>query len=168
MKVEDERNKAFPTQFGMEQGMQGDPDRQYRVLNESAPLLEESIRHYSYDSEARHMLGDVYMQLFRLEKTPSRLDEGIKHLKRACELSPYSPHVFNSLAKAYWMMGNAAGDLDFFQKALEAELRASENFPVSPEYHEKLRQIYKSLGENEKAGEEARKAIELKKHYKLH
>ena len=168
MKVEDERNRAFPTKFAIEEGMQVDRDRQYRVLKESVPLLKESIGHYSYDSEAHHMLGDVHVHLFRLENATRQMDEGISHLKRGGDLSPYSPHIFNSLAVAYWMMGNATGDRELFQKALEAELIASENFPVNPDYHGKLRQIYKALGEHKKAREERRKANELKKHYKLH
>ncbi len=167
LNAKSERNKAFPTEYAREKGIRADPARQHQTLREITPLLKESIRHFPYDSETRHILGDVYLQLFSLEKDSRRLDEGVRQLKRAGELSPYSPYVFSSLAMAYWMMGNATGDRELFQKGLEAQLRASENFPVNPEFHEKLRQMYVSLGDKKKANEENLKKIELKKHYKV-
>ncbi len=101
-----------------------------------------------------------------MEKKPYLLSDAIRHFERAAELNPLSPEVFQSLATAYWIAGNTTEKAELFQLALEAELRASENFPVNPEYHDKLRQIYESLGMDEKAKEERRKFKELKKHYR--
>jgi hypothetical protein len=49
---------------------------------------------------------------------------------------------------------------------LRAEKKASANFPVNPEYHRKLSQIYRALGMKEQARDEALKTKELRKHYK--
>ncbi len=167
MQVESERNKAFPTAFAIQQGFKADPERQRRVLRESIGRLERSVAYFPLSGNARHMLGDTYLRLAQMEKTPYLLSDAIRHLERAGELSPLSPEVFESLATAYWTAGNETKKPELFQKALEAELRASANFPVDPGYHDKLRQIYKSMGMHEEAEQERLKSQELKKHYKL-
>ncbi len=166
MRVEDERNKAFPTQFAMGKGIKPDPARQQNVLRESVKLLRRSIAYFPLSGETHHMLGDTHLRLSKMEKKPYLLSDAIRHFERAAELNPLSPEVFQSLATAYWIAGNTTEKAELFQRALEAELRASENFPVNPEYHDKLRQIYESLGMDEKAKEERRKFNELKKHYR--
>jgi hypothetical protein len=166
MKVEDERNSAFPTAFAMEKGFQVDPARQQQVLRASIPMLKESISYFPLDAEAHHMLGDTYVRLSDIEKGPHLIGDGIRHIERAGDLSPISPEIFQSLATAYWKNGNATANPEMFQKALDAELRASENFPVKPAYHDKLRQIYAALGMDEEAREEKKKFRELRKHYK--
>ena len=167
MKAEDRRTAALPTQFAMKRGISPPtPQEQQRVLRQCVPLLEKSREHFPLDSETHHMLGDTYLRLFQMEKSTHLLDMAIVHMKRSGELNPLSPQVFNSLATAYWIKGNTTANRDMFFKALEAEKRASENFPVNPEFHDRLRQIYESLGMKEEAKEEERKYRELKKHFK--
>jgi len=166
MKVEDERNNVFPTNFARQRGISVDPARQLVVLRESVPRLQESLRYYPLAADTHHILGDTYMKLSIMEKAPHRLDDAIKHFRRACELDPLSPHIYQSLALVYWKAGNARKDRSMYQRALEAEIKASENFPVNPEYHDKLREIYRALGMKDKAKEERRKVRDLRKHYK--
>ena len=166
MRVEDERNRAFPTQFAVERGFKVDPNHQRRVLRENIGMLKRSIAYFPYSGETRHMLGDTYLRLSKMENAPYLLSYAIKQFERAAELSPLSPDIFQSLATAYWVVGRETEKPELFERALEAELRASENFPVNPEYHAKLRQIYLSLGMREKALEEEKLERELRKHWK--
>ncbi len=53
-----------------------------------------------------------------------------------------------------------------FHRALEAEKKASANFPVNPEFHYKVAQIYKALGMEKEAREQEEEGKALGKHYK--
>jgi hypothetical protein len=166
MHVEEERNKAFPTQYAMARGFQSDPQRQRKVLAASVSPLKKSIDYFPLDADSRHMLGDTYVRMAQMENAPYLLGKAKEQLERAAELNPLSPYVYQSLATAYWIDGNKNRNPEMFQKALDAELRASENFPLNPEYHRKLVQIYKSLEMKERAQEHAQLAKELQKHFK--
>jgi O-antigen ligase/cytochrome c-type biogenesis protein CcmH/NrfG len=164
--VESERNTAFPTKFALQKGIRPDPEKQRLVLERSIPLLRKAIAYYPLDADAYHMLGDTYLRLAQTQNAPFLLDEAIEQFERAAELNPFSPHVFQSLATAYWLAGNKLGRPEMFHNALRAEKKASANFPVNPEYHRKLSQIYRALGMKEQARDEALKTKELRKHYK--
>ncbi len=168
LRVEGERNEAFPTKFAQERGFEVDPEKQRKVLTESIPILKKSIKRFPLDADSHQMLGDTYLRLFATENASFLLGEAIKHFERATELAPLSPNAFQSLATAYWAMGNAARKAEMFQKALRAEQRASQNFPVNPEYQTKLAQMCNALGLKEQAQEHNRLATELGKHYKLY
>jgi hypothetical protein len=164
--VESERNNVFPTEFAQKKGFETDPENQRRVLRESIVFLKRAIGYFPWDADTHHMLGDTYLRLAQTEDAPFLLDDAIVRFERAAELNPLSPYVFQSLATAYWLAGNKMRKAEMFYKALDAEKRASQNFPVNPGYHQKLAQIYKALGMNQQAQEEASKARELQKHYK--
>jgi hypothetical protein len=166
VRVEAERNKAFPTELARRQGFKADPRVQHAVLRNSVVLLKRSVRYFPLDSDSRHMLGDSYLRLAQSEGEPSLLGDGIRQLEQAGALDPWSPYIFQSLAVAYWVAGNTKSEPDLFRKALQAELQASRNFPVNPEFHDKLVQIYKSLGMEKKARAEAALSADLQKHYK--
>ncbi|MBI5118074.1 O-antigen ligase family protein [Candidatus Poribacteria bacterium] len=166
VRVEAERNKAFPTELARRQGFKADPRMQHAVLRNSLVLLKRSVRYFPLDSDSHHMLGDSYLRLAQSEGAPSLLVDAIKELERAGALDPWSPYVFQSLAVAYWVAGNSKTEPGLFRKALQAELQASRNFPVNPEFHDRLVQIYKALGMEKEAGAEAALSAELQKHYK--
>ncbi|MBI4832382.1 MAG: O-antigen ligase family protein [Candidatus Lindowbacteria bacterium] len=166
LRVEAERNKAFPTELARRQGFKTDPRLQHAVLRNSVRLLRRSVQYFPLDSDSRHMLGDSYLRLAQMENAPLLLGDAIRQLERAAALDPWSPYVFQSLAVAYWVAGNAKSEQQMFQKALQAELQAAKNFPVNPEFHDKLVQIYKSLGMEQESAREAATAEELRKQYK--
>ncbi len=166
IRAEAMRNTAFPNQFARRRGFEVDPEQQRRALTDGVTLLKKSIRYFPLDADSHHMLGDSYLRLAVMDKAPYLMNEAIQQLHRATELNPWSPYVFQSLATAYWAAGNEARQPEFFQKALLAEQQASRNFPTNPEYHDKLGQIYRALGLEKKAEEEAALAKKLKKHYR--
>jgi O-antigen ligase len=164
--VESERNNAFPTEYAKKRGFEIDPALQQRVLKDCIPLLKQAIAYFPLDADTHHMLGDTYLRLAQTGNAAFLLDEAIREFERAAELNPLSPYIFQSLATAYWLAGNKMRKPDMFYQALQAEKRASQNFPVNPDYHAKLAQIYKALDMNEQSQESMQKAQELKKHYK--
>jgi tetratricopeptide (TPR) repeat protein len=112
------------------------------------------------------MLGNTYLRLATLEQAPHLIREAIGHLNRAAELNSLSPYIQQLLAQAYWKEGAAANQTGSFQKALRAEQKASNNFPVHPAFHKELADIYTALGNVEQAQQEAARAAELSKHYR--
>ncbi|RJP24067.1 MAG: hypothetical protein C4520_05080 [Candidatus Abyssobacteria bacterium SURF_5] len=164
--VERKRADAFPNAFAQSRGFQSNPHLQYQVLRSSIPRLNQSISRYPFSSDSYQLLGEIYLRLAGLEQSPHLITEAIKCFERAAELNPLSPYVRRSLATAYWTNGNITQQSAFFEKALLAEVKASENFPVNPEFHTDLVTIYTALGHVDKAGKEAELAAELAKHYK--
>jgi putative inorganic carbon (HCO3(-)) transporter len=166
-RVSAERNEAFPTAYARDRGFKPDPEKQRRVLRNGIRPLNRAIGYFRLDSTSYHLLGDTYFRLARMEDAASLLNDAVEQFERAAALDPLSPYVFQSLATAYWDIGIKTGEADMFRQALSAEQRASQNFPVNPEYHKYLSQIYRALGQEEKAKEEDELAAELAKHYKI-
>jgi O-antigen ligase len=164
--VEKQASSAFPNAFSRERGFRSDPQFQYRVLKESVPQLKKSISYFSFSSDSHMMLGNTYLRLAALEQAPHLIREAIGHLNRAAELNSLSPYIQQLLAQAYWKEGAAANQTGSFQKALRAEQKASNNFPVHPAFHKELADIYTALGNVEQAQQEAARAAELSKHYR--
>jgi O-antigen ligase len=160
------RNSAFPNQFALRRGFKTDPETQLQALGESVTLLERAAKYFPLDSDTHRMLGDSYLRLSHMTRSPSFLDKSITELRRAIHLSPLSPYAHHSLAMAYWARANATGQTRYYDKAIEAERQASANFPVNPEFHEQLAQIYTNLGFEEQANQETSVAAELRKHYR--
>lgn len=163
--VEEERNMAFPNEFTQERGFKSDPQLQYRVLKRSVPRLKESISYFPLDAEPYHLLGDTYLKLASIEQAPYLVPNAITCLKRAADLNRMSPYIPQLLAMAYWTEGSTTKEFDYYEEALKAEKKASENFPVNPAFHKKLEEIYTALGQPDEAQKEAALAKELAKHY---
>jgi len=166
IQVESIRNKAFPTRYAVDRGFKTDLQKQKDMLAASISLLKESINCFPLDSEAYHMLGDTYLRLAQVENRPYLLKESTAFLEEAARLDPMSPYVFQSLATAYWVTGNQTKKTEMFHRALEAEKKASENFPVNPEFYYKVAQIYKALGMKKEARAKKKEGRPLRKHYK--
>lgn len=166
-RVDRMRNTAFPTEYAVQKGFKIDPMFQRRILRECIPLLKKSISHFPLDATSHHVLGDTYLRLANMESAPNLLENAMEPLQRATELDTMAAYPFQSLAMAYWTAGNALQKPELFEKSLQAMLKASENFPVNPGFHEKLAQMYNSLDMKEKSEKHKRLQQELKKHYKL-
>lgn len=124
----------------------------YEALN-NAPARDEDLQKalelMPNNAELLNYLGYVWIE------DGQHFEKAMSHIRRAHQLAPKAPHIWDSLAWGYYKQGKP-------KKALSYAEVAADGMPYSALVQSHLGDIYFALGRKREAGYQYHKALDLK------
>ena len=128
-----------------------------RELSGDAHAALSAIEALALKAEAPEAKGDQWMRAGRLLEARGDKDGAIERYKRALESNPKDASASAALRKAY----SERGDAQSVVGLVERELTFAEGDLAKARLHAELAKVWKAEGADDKAGQAAKRAIDL-------
>jgi len=127
-------------------------------IEDTIRSLKKAIEYNPKNDTVYNYLGYLYVE------KDMNLDESIELIQKALELSPSNGAYLDSLGWAYYKKGNVKLAL---KKLLQAEKRLDKEKSPDPIVYDHIGDVYRKIGDTDKALEYWKKSLNLKKDTKI-
>lgn len=127
-------------------------------IEDTIKSLRKAIEYNPKNDTVYNYLGYLYVE------RDMNLDESIELIQKALELSPSNGAYLDSLGWAYYKKGNVKLAL---KKLLQAEKRLDKEKSPDPIVYDHIGDVYRKIGDTDKALEYWKKSLNLKKDTKI-